>query len=177
MPARVLTTPRLRMTGAASGELEAELRSREALAQSLGAVVPDAWPPGLYDRAAIQWSLDQLKDKPPGWIWTSYFIVHEGTLVGICGYKGGPSAEGMVEIGYSVLEAYQKRGIATEAAGALVEQAFSRPEVKLVAAETLPELTASIRVLEKNGFRFAGAGSEDGTIRYELIRPPSRDQE
>ena len=35
-------------------------------------------------------------------------------------------------------------------------------------AETLPELTASIRVLEKNGFRFAGPGSEDGVIRYEL---------
>ncbi len=37
-------------------------------------------------------------------------------------------------------------------------------------AETLPELTPSIRVLEKSGFVNIGAGSEKGVIRFEFSR-------
>ena len=37
-------------------------------------------------------------------------------------------------------------------------------------AETLPELTPSIGVLEKCGFRLIGDGSEPGVIRFELTR-------
>jgi hypothetical protein len=39
-----------------------------------------------------------------------------------------------------------------------------------VIAETLPELTPSIRVLEKSGFVSGGEGSEEGLIRFELSR-------
>jgi [ribosomal protein S5]-alanine N-acetyltransferase len=43
--------------------------------------------------------------------------------------------------------------------------------VTRVTAHTLPELRASIRVLEKCGFAFVGDGVEAGTIQFELIRP------
>jgi RimJ/RimL family protein N-acetyltransferase len=36
-----------------------------------------------------------------------------------------------------------------------------------VILETLPDLTPSIGVLEKCGFRFIGEGSESGVVRYE----------
>jgi RimJ/RimL family protein N-acetyltransferase len=39
-----------------------------------------------------------------------------------------------------------------------------------VCAETLPHLSQSIRVLEKNGFQRTGAGSEQGVIRYAINR-------
>lgn len=72
----------------------------------------------------------------------------------------------MVEVGYSIMPAFQRLGLASEAVAALIDWAFSDPGVQLVTAETLPSLPASIRVLEKNGFQFLGAGSEEGVIRY-----------
>ncbi|MBD0327516.1 MAG: GNAT family N-acetyltransferase, partial [Pyrinomonadaceae bacterium] len=90
--------------------------------------------------------------------------------IGGCGFKGKPAADGTVEIGYSMLPEFQCAGYATEAAGALVRWAFSHAEVARVIAETYPELRPSIRVLEKNGFRFIGDGSEERVIRYALTR-------
>jgi RimJ/RimL family protein N-acetyltransferase len=51
-----------------------------------------------------------------------------------------------------------------------VNWAFGHPEVERVIAHTLPELRASIRVLEKTGFAFRGPGAEEGTILFELVR-------
>jgi RimJ/RimL family protein N-acetyltransferase len=42
--------------------------------------------------------------------------------------------------------------------------------VKRIIAETYPELRASIRVLEKNNFRFIGDGSEERVILFALTR-------
>jgi RimJ/RimL family protein N-acetyltransferase len=91
-------------------------------------------------------------------------------LVGGAGFKGSPR-DGVVEIGYSMLEAHQGHGYCTEAVRALIGWAFGHPEVRLVIAHTLPELRPSIRVMEKCGFVFTGQGpGEDGmqTVRYEL---------
>jgi RimJ/RimL family protein N-acetyltransferase len=76
----------------------------------------------------------------------------------------------MVEIGYSVMEEHQHHGYGTEAAGAFIVWAFSHPEVTRVIAETLPELRPSLRVMERNGMRYLGKGSEPGVIRYGVTR-------
>ena len=73
-------------------------------------------------------------------------------LIGNGGFKGKFVAAGTCEVGYSVMESHQCNGYATEVVRALVEWAFSHPEIDRVVAHTLPELTPSIRVLEKNGF-------------------------
>lgn len=70
-----------------------------------------------------------------------------------------------------MLETDQRNGYCTEAVRALISWAFAHPEVRMIIGHTLEELTPSIRVMEKCGFTFAGAGAiEDGmqTIRYEL---------
>ena len=87
-------------------------------------------------------------------------------LIGTAGYKG-PPADGTVEVGYGIVADHQRRGYATEATRALIERASGRPEVHTVIAETLPELTPSIRVLEKLGFVPAGDGSQPEVIRFE----------
>ena len=92
------------------------------------------------------------------------------SLIGSAGYKGPPSADGSVEVGYGIVEDHRRRGYATEAAMGLVDRAFSVAEVGRVIAETLPELAGSIGVLHKCGFRLLGAGSEPGVIRFELTR-------
>jgi [ribosomal protein S5]-alanine N-acetyltransferase len=91
-------------------------------------------------------------------------------VVGRGGFKGPPSKEGMVEIAYAVFPDHQGKGYATEAADALTAFAFSRAEVRMVRAHTLPEANASTRVLTKCGFLRFGevADPEDGLVwRWE----------
>ena len=81
----------------------------------------------------------------------------------------------MVEIAYGIAPGYQKRGFATEAAGAGIDYAFKHPEVRLVRAHTLPAPSASTRVLAKCGFTFIGEviDPEDGLVwRWDLVRSP-----
>ena len=99
---------------------------------------------------------------------TTYASKHNGQrpiLIGNGGYKGPPTSDGTVEIGYSIVEPYQRKGFGSEAARGLVDHAFQYPSVKRVIAETLPYLASSIGVLMKNGFRLTGLGAEEGAIQ------------
>ena len=94
----------------------------------------------------------------------------DGVIVGQCGFKGPPNAEGMVEIAYFVEPDCREYGYATEAAEALTTHAFQQNEVRLVRAHTLPEPNASTRVLTKAGFRNVGEviDPDDGPVwRWE----------
>ena len=75
------------------------------------------------------------------------------TLVGFGGFKGSPSVEGVVEIGYSIAPAFRGRGLATDAVAQMVQRAFSDPAVRAVDAHTLGHDNPSTRVLQKSGFR------------------------
>jgi ribosomal-protein-alanine N-acetyltransferase len=105
--------------------------------------------------------------------WTHGFsLVQRDTdaVVGMCGFKGPPSADGVVEIAYGINPDHQGKGYATEAAEALTDFAFRSGEVRRVLAHTLPEPNASTRVLTKCGFRRIGEviDPEDGLVwRWE----------
>jgi RimJ/RimL family protein N-acetyltransferase len=99
-------------------------------------------------------------------------LVHRinGTVIGQCGFKGPPGADGMVEIAYGVAPDHQGKGYATEAAAALTTYAFSDGSVRVVRAHTAPEPNASTRVLTKCGFHHVGEviDPEDGLVwRWE----------
>jgi RimJ/RimL family protein N-acetyltransferase len=162
-----VSTPRLVLLGADEALLRAELEGPEAFALAANATVPAAWPPEHHDRGVIDWvlgSIDSLGADEP---WRFYYIVlrNPRTLVGTCGIKQAPDANGCIELGYSVLEQFRCRGIASEAVIALMDVAFARGAAE-VAAETFPSLPASIRVMEKCGMTKTGEGSEPGTVRY-----------
>jgi RimJ/RimL family protein N-acetyltransferase len=120
----------------------------------------------------MQFALTQLGDvSEQGWsFWYLLTAGDAAELVGLCGFKGRPDESGSVEISYSILDCYQRLGFATEAVASLVGWAFSHYNVNEVCAETMPHLTQSIRVLEKNGFEYSGAGSEAGVVRYAINR-------
>lgn len=99
-----------------------------------------------------------------------FVIVHrtDGDKIGNCCFKG-PPVDGVVEIAYVIEPEHRCNGYATEAAEALTNFAFSR-DVKTVRAHTLPEPSASTRVLTKCGFRQLGEviDPEDGLVwRWE----------
>jgi RimJ/RimL family protein N-acetyltransferase len=158
--------------------LAAALDGPPALAARLAAEVPSTWPPEYLDSAALAFVRERVAAAPDETPWWMYFMVlhqdgGERVVIGTAAYKGPPTDDGTVEIGYGVVRDRRRRGFASEAVRGLLQRAFGRPEVRRVIAETLPELTASIGVLRKCGFTLIGEGSEPGVIRYELLRPAS----
>ena len=104
-----------------------------------------------------------------------YAIVHRADqlVVGACGFKGAPR-DLQAEIAYGIVPGYQRKGLATEAARALVGFALADERVELILAHTAPQPNASTHVLRKIGFRTTGQviDPDDGPVwRWEYARP------
>jgi len=158
--------------------LEHALAEGEDLAKLsalLGAEVPPTWPPPLNDDQSHAWFTNRLRADPASVGWSMwYFLLERPGLrrlaIGNGGLKGRPSVDGTAEIGYSLMPAFHRQGLAPEAVSALIGWTFEHPEITRIIAHTLPDLRGSIRVLEKSGFTFTGPGEEPETIAYELKR-------
>jgi len=153
----------------------AALEGNETLGASLGALVPPTWPPEFLDSASLEFVLRRMVEGEPLSVWWLYFVVlgqpdTSRTLIGSVGFKGPPTDDGMVELGYGIVRDRHRQGYASEAVRGLLARAFASPEVTRVTAETYPELVGSIGVLRRCRFRFIGDGSEPGVIRYEITR-------
>ena len=172
----MIITERLELVPATIELMHAALEGGSALGASLDAVVPATWPPEFLDPPSLTFIIDRLEEGPEqaGW-WLHFIVLPRGpagrTVIGSAGYKGPPSTDGMVEVGYGLVRDHHRQGYASEAVRGLLAHAFALPAVRRVIGETLPELTASIGVLRKCGFRLIGDGSEPGVIRFELTRP------
>lgn len=92
-----------------------------------------------------------------------------GLVVGSIGLFWPPS-DGVVEIGYGIVASRRGRGYAAEATRALTDHAFTAPGVRVVRAEVELSNPASVRVLEKAGFRLLDADTGQGTARYGIVR-------
>lgn len=132
--------------------LDAEDVSGDALATVLGVSAPLSWPPIFNDQDTRDWMRGRLgkADHVPGF--GSWYIVAGDRLVGNGGFKGPPDATGMVEMGYSVVEAEQRKGYGSAAIRLLTAFALRHPRVTTVTAETTPELVGSQGVLQATGF-------------------------
>jgi [ribosomal protein S5]-alanine N-acetyltransferase len=128
-------------------------------------------PPERKEVSAAWLALLDGSSPADPWI-HGFALVHRasGSVVGRCGFKGPPDADGVVEIAYGVNPEHEGKGYATEAAGALVGYALSHGQIRVVRAHTLPQANASTRVLAKCGFHRVGEvmDPEDGLVwRWE----------
>lgn len=169
----VISTDRLDVVAATLAHVEAELAAPERLADLLSAQVPASWPPGEYDRAAMEFFRGRLREGGPsveGWYgWYAIRRAAPGSpaaLVGAGGFLGPPS-EGVAELGYSVAPEHRGRGYATEMARALVRRALDTPGVRKVVAHTTRGNAPSVFVLEACGFRPTGEDAATGRVRFE----------
>lgn len=154
----MLTTARLQLIPCTPTYFEAALAGPHVLAAVLGVRADAGWPGSVEAQMALAAGHQRLRLDPTLQPWWMYLLVHraEQRLIGLAGFKGRPDEQGSVEIGYSVLESHRGRGLATEAAQALLRFAFGHPKVRRVVALTLPTRTASCRVLEKAGLQYLG---------------------
>jgi ribosomal-protein-alanine N-acetyltransferase len=79
-----------------------------------------------------------------------------GEAIGTLGLYAYSGASRRAELGYDLLREHWGRGLMTEAVGELLRYAFEEFGLNRVEATTDSENAASIRVLEKNGFRKEG---------------------
>ena len=158
----IIETPRLQLV----------LDTTEAVLARIDAMSP-------ADRAEVspEW-VSRMRDSSSS-PWTHGFTVMTrapNEVVGSCGFKGPPDADGMTEIAYGIAPTYQGRGYAKEAAAALVQFALGAG-ARVIRAHTRPENAASARVLESCGLACVGdvLDPEDGLVRrWELVRPVAR---
>ncbi|KAB0676300.1 GNAT family N-acetyltransferase [Aureimonas leprariae] len=94
--------------------------------------------------------------------------LRDGTFVGRAGWSPW---ENQLEIGYAIQPAFQRRGIAQEAAAALIEWAVRHHADKRLVGFALVRNTASRRVLEAVGMRFVDermiAGALNAYFQYD----------
>jgi ribosomal-protein-alanine N-acetyltransferase len=119
---------------------------------------PEQWRARLAAQIASGW-------PPTGGIW----VVERQSEPGFLGWCGlfalGHSA--LIEIGYRYLPAAWGQGIASEAAGAVLEYGFRALALDPIVAVTHPDNRASQRVLQKIGLRPAGEAYHYGQwLRY-----------
>ena len=101
--------------------------------------------------------------------WSAHLIIDPDSneLVGFGGYKG-PPRDNTVEIGYSLSPEHQHKGHATRASQEWIRRARAAG-VTTVLAHTLPEPSASTRVLERCGFVMVGETTDPDHPEEEIV--------
>jgi RimJ/RimL family protein N-acetyltransferase len=119
-------------------------------------------PTFIYERALSNMA------QAPAWaalLSTRLYVLDGERVIGSGGVKAPPGSDGEVEIGYGVAPAYQGRGLATQAARALTDEALAHG-ARRVSALTAPDNTASWRLLQRIGYVRDGEtiDPEDGLV-------------
>jgi ribosomal-protein-alanine N-acetyltransferase len=93
-----------------------------------------------------------------------------GEVIGGAGLKYLPELDD-VDLGYRLRRDYWGQGLATEAARACVEYGFGSLKLRWIIGLVEAENAASVRVLEKTGFRFEGEVEYRGEVVAKYVLP------
>ena len=161
-----LETQRLKLLPFTLELKKVTLVERARLTELLGVAIPDAWP-GADLLEALPLFIEAMKKDPTGQVWDG-IILHKADQVAIggIGFHGPPDEAGRVEIGYTIIPAYEGQGYATEMARRVIEWAFQIPGIQVITAQCLDDNLGSIRVLEKVGMR--RLPPEGSMLKWEL---------
>jgi ribosomal-protein-alanine N-acetyltransferase len=132
---------------------------------------------GSYTREDIVQEIERQIQHQGSFGW-SFWAVEEresGRLIGDCGLQPLEHRGPEIELGYDFHPRVWGHGLATEAARAVMGQAFGGLGIERVVAVVKPDHLASQRVLEKAGLRPAGRREAYGEtlLLYEAERGPT----
>ncbi|MEV3858821.1 GNAT family N-acetyltransferase [Streptomyces sp. NPDC050095] len=117
---------------------------------------------------------DQLDRDPSAAPWLTRAVVSEpdGTVIGDAGFHGPPDEAGVLEIGYTVVPPYRRRGYARAMVRALLDRAAAEPGVRTVRATIRSDNEASLATLAGFGFTRVGEkGNESEGIAFVFEIP------
>jgi ribosomal-protein-alanine N-acetyltransferase len=175
MEPAIVRTPRLDLVLMSATFMAASLEGRRADAEAeLAATLSDDWPEGAERFLRIR--LDDLAEDPAAAPWLIRAAVLRQparVMVGHVGFHGKPSADGVVEIGYTTFAPFRRQGFAKEAATGLLDWAAGDGRVKRFRASVGPWNAPSLALVEALGFHQVGTqvDEEDGEeLVFERVR-------
>ncbi len=172
-----MRSERLELVNLRRRDLEAALDGRWAdLEAALDVALFPDWFAGNV--GVFELRLRQIRKDPASepWLLRALILAETRTYVGYFNFHGPPSSEGWVEMGYSILPEYQRRGYATEAVVRMMRWARDEHGVEVFRASISPDNEPSLRMIEKLGFSEIGTQIDeiDGLeIVFDLERRPS----
>ena len=172
----VLETPRLMLRPTDARLARALVADRRRAAALCGALLHRDFPDDELGRmlpgyaAGIDAVEGEAAAVPTGWGLWLVIYKRDRLVVGGIGFKGPPSPRGEIAVGYSIVPAHRRRGLAAEGTAALVRWAFVDARVSRVVAECHVDNTASFGVLRRVGFARLPDVSAAQNIRWELPR-------
>jgi RimJ/RimL family protein N-acetyltransferase len=105
------------------------------------------------------------------------FLLDDGEFAGCCGLRPYPHGQRMHELGFHLRPCHWGKGLASEAARAVIVYAFDELGADALFAGHHPDNMASAKALERLGFRFERHELYPPTgllhPSYVLLRPPS----
>jgi 2-methylcitrate synthase len=174
-----MSTPAIRLHPLPAPAMQALVAKDLARASELAGIhLPEFF---IEERMIWLWNyrIAQIAADPPSADWVVRVVVSvpDGEAVGHGGFHGPPDENGMVEIGYSVVPEFRRRGYAKAIVAALLERAHSEPDVTLVRASISPDNGASLATIAGFGFTQVGEqwDEEDGLeLLFEVSVQASR---
>jgi len=121
----------------------------------LGAKKAETWPEAADIKDTLHILQDSLKEKanPDGFDSWLFISKENDTVVGDGGFKGFPNENGIIDMGYAIIESQRRKGFALEAVTALLEWGLSQDNVTAVTADCLEDNIPSIKILTRIGMR------------------------
>lgn len=99
------------------------------------------WTNGFERRQCIRWGI-VLQDSQ--------------SMIGTCGYYGFHTWHMRASLGYELARSFWRQGIMTEALSAVLEWGFQEAGLNRIQADVMPDNHASVKLLEKLGFKNEG---------------------
>ena len=138
---------------------------------------------GLAPFSSIEDALDEIswyhsiEENKTGIRW-GITLKESGVIIGSCGFHNTAVQHYRSEIGFELSRDYWKKGIATEAVGAIIDYAFGQMNFQRIEALIEPPNLSSQKVVEKLGFIREGLlrnyeftnGKFDDLYMYSLLK-------
>ncbi|MBL8552341.1 MAG: GNAT family N-acetyltransferase [Hyphomonadaceae bacterium] len=153
MQRRDLLTQRLRLAPVTAELSAIANESADALAGALGAEIPQDWM-----RSGLP-LVRRRQEAPQPWRPMRCVAIHREhqVVIGDIRFERTPDPALTYEIGYAIIPAYRRQGLAVEAAGRVIDHLFQDEGARLVVAGCDRRNRASIRTLRKLGFWLDGS--------------------
>ena len=170
-----LRTARLELVPGTPALGRAEMGDRAQFAKLLGADVPISWPPPENDEKTMTFFTEYVEKNPDAVGWAAWYILLRRRTArrprsGHADSRRSRTGRGRSRPAIPSCRNTSAVGMRPRPLPRSWSGRSAIPAVERIIAHTFPDLRASIRVLEKCGFAFVGAGEEEGTIRFERRR-------